>query len=448
VSTLRTRIISGLGANAYGQAITIAIQIASIPLFLHAWGNHLYGEWLILAAIPVYLSFSDFGFASAASTEMTMLVARNDRPRALAVFQSASVLVLVSSVVVGAAVVASATAIPFARWWNFTSITAPEIPLIFQLLGAYVLMCLQTELLAAGLRCNGRYALSVFISHSIRLFEFALVMFALIYGAGPVTIAIAYLAGRLVGYLVMLAVLKRFSPWLSIGIAHAKGSTISRLASPAIAFMGFPIGNALSLQGAVLIVGSILGPVAVVAFSATRTLTRFILQLTAAVNSTIWPELSAALGMEDYALARKLHRNACRLAFWTALIIGICMMIGGSWIIHEWTSGKIAPEPAVLAVLLVGTLLNSLWSTSSVVFASINRHQRIALLYLFGTSATLLAAYFLAADLGLLGVGLALLLVEFLMLVTVPLQSVRILRDTLFVFVRAVLKPPLQLFSG
>ena len=55
------RILHGLGANAYGQLVAIVIQLAGVPILLHAWGTQLYGEWLILAAIPTYLSMTDFG---------------------------------------------------------------------------------------------------------------------------------------------------------------------------------------------------------------------------------------------------------------------------------------------------------------------------------------------------------------------------------------------------
>ncbi len=40
--------------------LTAAIQLVSVPVFLHFWGPKLYGEWLVLSAIPVYLGFTDY----------------------------------------------------------------------------------------------------------------------------------------------------------------------------------------------------------------------------------------------------------------------------------------------------------------------------------------------------------------------------------------------------
>jgi len=56
------RILKGVYANVYGQAVTAVIQLAGVPILLHLWGTRLYGEWLIVFANPAYLSMTDLGF--------------------------------------------------------------------------------------------------------------------------------------------------------------------------------------------------------------------------------------------------------------------------------------------------------------------------------------------------------------------------------------------------
>lgn len=70
------RILHGIGANGYGLLVTVVVQLAGVPILLHAWGAQLYGEWLILAAIPTYLSMTDLGFSQSAGNDMTAHVAR------------------------------------------------------------------------------------------------------------------------------------------------------------------------------------------------------------------------------------------------------------------------------------------------------------------------------------------------------------------------------------
>src|ERR1700720_275311 len=87
------RLMRGLGATALGPVVTAIIQLGSIPVLLHVWGAPKYGDWLLLSAIPSYLTLSDLGFGNASGSDMPMRVAANDREGALETFQSSWVLV-------------------------------------------------------------------------------------------------------------------------------------------------------------------------------------------------------------------------------------------------------------------------------------------------------------------------------------------------------------------
>src|SRR5260370_29677298 len=95
--TVRGRLIRGFGATALGPVVTAIVQIVSVPVFLHFWGVKLYGEWLILSAIPTYLMLSDMGFGSVAGNDMTMWLPSRDRDGGLETFQSPWVLINGSS---------------------------------------------------------------------------------------------------------------------------------------------------------------------------------------------------------------------------------------------------------------------------------------------------------------------------------------------------------------
>jgi hypothetical protein len=53
------RIILGVGANVFSQVVSIFIQLVSLPVFLQYWDTSTYGSWLLLSAMPAYLSLSD-----------------------------------------------------------------------------------------------------------------------------------------------------------------------------------------------------------------------------------------------------------------------------------------------------------------------------------------------------------------------------------------------------
>src|SRR2546426_46998 len=119
------RLLKGFGASLYGQAVVIVIQLAGVPILLRHWQTQLYGEWLILFAIPSYLSMTDLGFSQSAGNDMTARVARGDRVGALGLFQSLLALVFFLAVVGLLLVAAAVMLLPLGNWMHFTRLTTP-----------------------------------------------------------------------------------------------------------------------------------------------------------------------------------------------------------------------------------------------------------------------------------------------------------------------------------
>src|SRR5579875_1422487 len=119
----RRRLILGFVSNWISRLAGSIIQLVQVPVFLHFWSTPLYGDWLVVNAIPSYLSFSNIGFGSVAGNEMTMLMGRNDREGALRVFQSCWWLIVLLCAVVMLIFAAVLYALPVAGWLNLSVMT-------------------------------------------------------------------------------------------------------------------------------------------------------------------------------------------------------------------------------------------------------------------------------------------------------------------------------------
>ena len=441
-SSVRERLVKGFAAQGFAQVVNLIIQIGSVPLFLHFWGKLLYGEWILLSTVPSYFALSDLGFANAAGTEMTMLVARGDRAGALKVFQSAWVLVTAVSLIVTVTMLAAVQFLPMAKWLNLTTLTHSEIVAVTSILVFQVFFDLQTGLIGNGYRCDGNFAAGTLVRNLQRLAEFIVGAIALCLGAHLAVLALSVTLMRLLGNLLSIFDVRRRSPWIVMGWRHADIETIKLITSPALTFMGFPLGHALSLQGMVTVVGATLGPVAVVLFSTSRTLSRFIWQLLNAITNTVWVELSTAFGASDIALARKLHRRACQAAVWIAFVCSIALFFAGPLIFRLWTRGSLVFDPKLFVLLLVVGMCNSFWSTSYIVLIAVNRHQRLALVYVAATATSMAFGYVLTRIIGIHGAALALLVIDIFMSFYVVSRSLELVEDDLSEFMRAVLWPP------
>jgi O-antigen/teichoic acid export membrane protein len=410
--TVRERFIRGFGATALGPLVTILAQVISVPVFLHAWGPKLYGEWLVLSAIPSYIAFSDIGFGNVAANDMTMRVTASDRNGALETFQSTWVLMSCSSLLVVLALAAAAWTLPLNTWLNLSTITPTATREILTVFFAYSILSLQADLTTSGFRCEGNYALGMLIKNILRLVEVSTVTILVGFHASPLQAAGAYLALRVVGTPLMAVLMTKKSPWLRYGVRHATLRSVRTLAGPAVAYMAFPAGNALSIQGMVLVISAVLGPVAVAVFSTMRTLTRFGFQIMEAVKNSVWPELSAAYGAQNWSLARRLHRVACQVSLWSSLGVVIFLFFAGDKIVEIWTHGRIAMDEPAFRWLLLVIIANSFWYTSSVVTVASNTHERVAAVFFTGTAASLVIARLLMPHFGLSGAAMALLAID------------------------------------
>lgn len=446
--TLKARIGRGLGAQAFSQAVQIFIRLAEVPLLLGFWGTQLYGEWLMLSAIPAYLSIGDGGFATAACREMTMRSGAGDRRGALAVFQSTWLLLLAVSIVVGLLTFAFVDVAPLDGWLGFSAMKAREVKIVMVLLVAHILVGFQGGLLNGGFWVTGNYPSGMALQAITQLLEFGGLAAAVALGAGPVQAASGYLAGRVIGTGIMLIGQRRASPWLRYGFAHASLSELRKLTGPAFASLAFPLGNALNIQGMRLVVGLALGPSAVALFTPLRTLSRLAMQPRAVINRLIEPELGLAYGSEDYSLFRRLFGRSCQLTFWTSLAASFVVGLGAYWIFPTWTGGNVSIQWPAYILLLAGVLANGIWYTALMVPYATNRHGRIAASYtlVYGVIPFGLA-YLGAKALGLTGVALALLLAETAMAVIVLRASLRMVRMSMSQWGKAVLRPPFEILG-
>jgi hypothetical protein len=191
----------GLGASAqtFYQAVQMAIRLAEIPLFISIWGVNLYGEWLILAALPTYVAMGDLGFVSASVKEMSIRSSAGNQQGALSVFQSTWLWLCMISFIVFFVIASSADAIPIGEWFGFVIINPRDLKVVVILLTGHALLTLHGGLFSGGFWCTGRYPLSIFWSAIANALEFTGLAIAVTIGGGPDWAAGGYFCGRLAG---------------------------------------------------------------------------------------------------------------------------------------------------------------------------------------------------------------------------------------------------------
>lgn len=443
---LRRRVLRGLAGYAVTQPISLLIQIASVPLYLHFWGVALYGEWIVVAAIPAYLTTSDLGFTTATQHAMTAQVAAGDRAAALRSFRTSWWVISLISLFVCAVVVLGSHLLPLADWLHLGLLAGNGAQLL-SLFVLHVVLSLQTGLLNAGFCAEGEYGQGVTLLGLGRLLEFLLVAAAVAMGLGPIGAVCGFLAGRLAILIVMRWRLLRVAPWLRYGMSGFDRATVRALFGPAMGFTGYTIGNALNIQGPILVIGAVFGSTAVVPFATLRTLTRILPQLLLVLTNIVRPEIGIAVGRDDFALVRRLNRLLCRLALWAVLVIAIGLALFGDVVVTLWTGGHVAVSEPLFALLLGVVTINALWSTNAQTLRAINRVQGQAVVYLLANGLALATMAVVGTALGLAGPAGVLLVAECVMLVYVVTRTLAYLGEAPGPFLKSLLVPPFDVVA-
>jgi O-antigen/teichoic acid export membrane protein len=442
-SALLSRLTKGLGAQGYSQVVQIFIRLAEVPLLLGFWGTRLYGEWLMLAAIPAYFAIADGGFAGVASREMCMRSGAGDRSGALSIFQSTWPLLLIFSLCIGSLALVAVMNVPLHEWLGFKVMDSNTTKLVTLLLVAHVLVGFQGGLVNGGFWCEGRYAKGEVLLSTMYLMEFGGLALAVALDGGPVKAAIGYLVGRIGGLFLMRLGLYRATPWLRYGWRFAAVGEVRHLAWPAVASLAFPLGNALNIQGMRLVVGLVIGPLAVVVFSTIRILTRLAMQPSAIINRLLEPEMALAYGRNHHDVFRSLFNRSCQVALWMSAASCVVLGVFGERVLGIWTHGKVAMDWTLYILLLLSAVVNAIWYTALMAAYATNRHVPVALVYftVYGGIAFGLAITF-SKMFGLSGVGLALLVSEITMSPYVLWKTFQLTGESLSSWVDQVTRPP------
>ena len=413
------RVAAGIGMTVFDKLVVAGTQLALVPILATHWGLPLYGQWLLLATLPQFLSMSDFGFATAAGTRMTMAAARGEREEAIRIFQSAWRAILVSgAAMVGLGLVA-AWLVPDGVFGPSPAAPLSKLRLTLALLAIYGVVAVQGSIFFAGFRAAQLFPVGAFWNAMVLLIENAALVITVLLGGGIVAAATAWLVGRLLGLLGQNLLLRRRVPWLTIGLARGSWAEARRLLAPSCAVMLLPIAQALVLQGSALVVGGAAGQAAVPAFVAARTLSRVGMQLCWIVSTPLMPEFSAAVARGDRQRMAAILAATLLVSGLLVVPYGIGFMILGQPAIALWTHGTIVPPALLVAVMGLPILFGGIWYPVSNLVLACNRHAGYTTWYLGLAIVCLPVEYGLTTQVGATGAALAMAALDLAMLIVV-----------------------------
>jgi len=395
------RIGWGVASQAYSQSVTVLLQLVTTPMLIAVWGPSQFGTWMLVSALPAYLVLLDLGFSQIAANEMSMKMAHADRDGAKHTFASLVGIYLLAVIPVLVLCAVLVLVLPFGRLNPDHSASIESHRLAIILLIAYVAAAILSSVVAAALRAEGLFSTMVTLNATSRLLEgFGIVLFARLFQAGIEGAAVAMLAFRLLMTGGMIVILHAKSTTLRLRISGAEYGEARRLLWPSLMYLGFPLGNAISLQGVLIAIGAFLSPEAVTIYATSRTLARLGVSTLGAINHVF---------LYEYSVAMRLPRVLLRMGTLHFLTesVGTLLCSGTLWILGEpiyqyWLGGRVPFVREVFLMVIVQSALEIVWAACLTPLVAWNRHAGVAITYCIGASVAILAIVVILATGGTL----------------------------------------------
>jgi O-antigen/teichoic acid export membrane protein len=398
-----------IGANLINQAVVALSQIVVIPLLVAKWGLAGYGSWLLLTAIPTYLAISDLGFTTSAKSDMAMRVARGDTAGARVTASSVAALLAIALLLVGVVYFGLVFIVDWPGVLKLENVALGSAQSVLAL-GFVQIAAYQAFLLSASIfRAAGKPATEVLLSALFRALETAALVVAALLGGDVIAAAAAWAATRLLTTIGTWLVIARRYPDLSPGPRAIEFARIRALLPPSLGYMLLPLANAISIQGTVLLLGAVMGPVAVATLTAIRVVTRLGVSAANTLAYAFTPQYSYALGGGNKDRFRNLLRTHIVLLAAGSVAFLLVMAVLGPWLVGLLTHTGNRASVTIVLLMSLAAALEMAWGLPVAVGSAENRVGRLAIVWLLFGSLGVAATFVLVGMWGTIGVPLGLI---------------------------------------
>jgi O-antigen/teichoic acid export membrane protein len=410
-SEMIKRLFQGIGANFLGQLINIVSRIVLVPLFLLAWGADIYGEWLLLSSMVAYLSLTEMGAQLYIVNRMTQAYAQRDNDQFCKILHTGLALFLIIPITVFVIFFALIVFFNPASLLHITQTGQGTVVLVLAILAFQIVISLPQSVLLRVYFAVEMLPRGVMLINLMQLMSLIFLAGGLWRRWGMVPIAILQLIPYgLTAALALFDLNRKFPQFKILSLREADFSFGLSFIKPSLHFFLIQLGQAFSLQGTVLVVGMVMGPLQVVLFSTMRTMVNLIRSFLDQLSHAAWPEMTRLDAQEDMDKFLALFRVILRSTLVASILFITLFHFYGGYIYHFWLRKTVPFEQPVMDLFLIYMAQFIFWLTCSHPLQAINRHHTLAKVLFISSILTIGLAYLGGRHLGLPGIVLGMII--------------------------------------
>ena len=343
------------------KCVSIGVQLLMVPLTLGYLETELYGVWLTLSQIVLWINYFDIGFTLGLKNRLAEAVARED-------WRHGKALVSTTYVMVGAIFVPLAAILclvmPYVDWCRLLHVSSQYLPDIVSTMQVLIIcFSLQTivNVFTSVAQAFQQTALSVSfptISNAIAL----AVIWVLTRCCPASLVALAWVIAVIPIVAVMLASLYyyrgRFRS-VAPSLAAFDRSLVGSLYGLGVKFFLIQVQLVVFFQCTNLLIAYLSGPDAVSVYNVAYKYLSTGLLLFVIVLNPLWPAFTDAYVKQDYEWMRSVYRRMRRLCLILCLLT-LVMVVISPWVYRLWIGDKLS-VPLSLSVLIGLYMIINQW---------------------------------------------------------------------------------------
>lgn len=349
--------------SLFVKGCSIVISLLLVPLTLGYMSADLYGIWLTLSSIIVWLNFFDIGFTLGLKNKLTEAIALGDMQRGKVLVSTTYFMMIVIFIPL---CMLLEIIIPYINWASFLNVSEsynPDIIRTLHILAACLCMQMIVNVLSTALAAYQKVALSsVFpvIGNFISLFIILLLtkycppslsLLALAVSSIPVFVII------IASFILYRGSLKAIAPsWNFV-----KKEYIKELFNLGSKFFIIQIQIIVLYQCTNILISNLSGPSDVTSYNIAYKYITISMMFLSIIMASMWPAFTEAYAKKDYSWMQNVYNKMCKL--WTALTVIVVLMIIVSPIVYRLWIGEKAHISLVMTLLIgIYTIVYS-WNT-------------------------------------------------------------------------------------
>lgn len=348
------------------KGISIIISLMLVPMTLGYVSSELYGIWLTLSSIMMWLNFFDIGFTLGLKNKLAEAIALGDWNRGKALVSTTYFMMILIFIPL---CILLEFIIPYINWPSFLNVNAIYNDEIIKTL--YVLIacfCLQmiVNVLTAVIAAYQKVALSsAFPVMGNFMSLIAIWMLTKLCPPSLMALAFAISAMPILVLLLASAILfhKRFKA-VSPNIKSIDKTYIKDLFNLGAKFFLIQIQVVILYQCTNILISNVSGPNEVTAYNIAYKYLGVAMMIYTIILSPLWPAFTDAYTKKDFTWMKNIYGKMVKLYFASA--VALILMVAISPIIYHLWIGEKANIPLLMTCCVAIYMLIHSWDTLQV----------------------------------------------------------------------------------